>query len=371
MNTRINKQTIGENIYLNINLINPITSTQQIDALFSKTLQTAVVDNPSDYNLIISRFSIPASSVPIFHFQTRGFPANTNINQGIYSIVIGYNGLFTAPTYLQWVPQTFIPPLITTFSALQPNQDESDTYYFNYSYVNLSNMVSTALQSAIASGSGFLPTGVNAYMIYNPQSGYYSLLGTANMFHSTNPTDPLNVQIYFNTPLQLFFTGFKNIHKAFNSVNGQDELILIENDLNNSSTTQDGFNPNIPIGYYQIQSEFNNDSSLQSLTRILMVSNAFGGVVPQSELNSTIPSSYLNVITDFIPEVSTMNGTYRSKFQYYAGSEFYRRTLTQINPLTTIALDFLFQGRTATHFHHLVLNPGDVLSITFIFEKKK
>jgi hypothetical protein len=49
-------------------------------------------------------------------------------------------------------------------------------------------MKTTAIASA-----GFLPPGVEAYMTYNNQSGYYSLFGTQNLFHSTNT---LNVQLF-------------------------------------------------------------------------------------------------------------------------------------------------------------------------------
>lgn len=367
--SRINKNYSGENVYLNINLINPVTSTQVVPAIFTQNLQYPIVDNPSEYNLIITRVDIPASAIPIFHFQTLPFP-NTDVNKGVYSIVLGYNGNFTAPIYLEWIPQSFNQPRVPVFSALQPNQDELDPYYYNYSYVNLSNMVNTAIQAAITSGIGFLPAGMDLYMIYNNQSGYYSLVGTQNMFHSLNPFDPLNVQIYFNSPLQLFFTGFKNIFKSFNSINGQDHLILIENDRNNSSTTQDGFNPNIPAGYYQIQSEFNNDFSLQSLNRLIVTSNSFGGVPSQNEVSTENNPSYLNVLIDYVPKPSTRNGIYRSDFIFYNEGEFERKALTSINPLSNISLTFLYQDRDSSQLQVILLIPGETLNIQFLFEKK-
>lgn len=366
----VTRESKEENIFVNINIVNPSTNTFSQNASVSKTLNTPLVDNPSEYNLIISRFSIPGTAIPLFHFFAQPFP-NTDVNVGVYTITIGYNGNFTAPINLRWLPQTFTQPIIPAFSLMNISQIETDPYYFDYSYVNIATMVTSALRTAILAGIGFLPAGVDAYMIYNNQSGFYSLLGTQNMYHSSNPFDPLNVQIWFNTPLYQLFTGFKSIHNSFNSGNGRDELILIENNLNNAPNTQDGFNPNIPAGYYQIQTEYNSDSTLVALRRILMVSNSFGGVVPQSEVNTSANNSYLNVITDFVPVSSVQTGSYRSAFQYYVQSEFYRRMLTNTNSLSNLSIDFYWYGRTGTVLQPLILNPGDALSIQFIFERKK
>ena len=367
---RVTKDVRDENIFLNILITNPVTSTTNIPCAITETLQSPVVNNPSDHNLIISRISIPGDSIPIFRFLTRGYPLSTDPNEGIYSVVISYNGFNTPPVYLEYIPQVFFPPAIPVFSATQPQQDYNDSYYDIYSYQLLADMVTEAIQGALTLGASFLPAGVNAYMIYTANTGFFSILGTQNMYHSIVPVDPLNVQIWFNTPLATLLPAFQYGFIGSNTPNGRDCLILVKNNLNNSPTTQDGFNPNIPTGYYQIQTEYNGDSNLQTLSRILLTSNAFGGVVPQSELVSGTSSSYLNVIADFVPAVSVANGSYRSKFQYFSQSEFFRRHLTSSSPLSSISLALYWQDRTS-FIHPLILYPGTFCSIQFIFEKKK
>jgi len=371
MKTSVTKEITGENVYLNINMANPLLSPISIKAAFSQTLNQAIVDKPSDYNLILSRFSIPGTAIPIFIFKTLGYPATTDINQGLYSVSIQYNGSTTAQTYLEWIPLALVPPYVPVFSALQPNQSNDDPYYFNYSYHNLADMVTIAIRAAITAGSGFLPGGTDAYMIYSDEAGFFSILGTQGMYHSKDPTDPLNVRIFINTPLASLLTGFKFVHNGVNTANGLDEAIIVQDNLNNSPTTQDGFNPNIPDGYYQVPQEFSADSSLEKLTRIVVTSSAFGGVVPQSELSTLSTSSYLPIIADFVPSASTMAGSYRSRFQYYAQSEFFRRQLTQSSPLVSIALHFYWQSLSDSDFHEPYIYSGEVLSIQFIFEKKK
>jgi len=365
---KITTETKGDTIFLNVNLSNPQSSNQLINASISSTLRNPILDTPSDYDLIISRFSIPGRATPLFFFETNPFP-NTNVNQGIYSVVIEYQGQLSDRVFLNFTPETLTPPNIPVFSALVPNQNPNDLYYYAYSYQNLANMITTAIKTAIGTAP-FLPPDTDAYCIYNNLSGFFSFLGTKNMFSSNDPLDPNNVRIWLNTPLANFFTGLRTIHNTYNGLDGKDEMLLISNERNNDFNTQDGFNPNIPDGYYQTQLEFNSDSSLESLTRIIICSNGFGGVVSQAEVSdANSQGTYRNVLADFLPTVSTSNGSYRTKFQYFAQSEFFRRTLTQKLPLDTLQMDFFWQGIKPGLFRPLVLEPGDVLSIQFIFQK--
>ena len=358
----------GETVFLNITLNNPEGAKAPVNASISTMLQNAIVDDPSSYRLIISRFSIPAKAIPLYFYQTLPFP-NTNVNKGIYSVSIGYNNTYTAQVYLELIPESFQQPQVSTYSLESPNQSQQDSYYYMYSYQNLATMITKAIRAAIAAGAGFLPAAVDAYMTYQPSTGLFNLLGTQNMANSDNVFDPLNVSIWFNTPLANFFTGLRTTINTYNSLNGRDEMVSIVNLLNNSSATQDGSNPNIPVGYYQLTSEFNSDSSLQELARIIVVSNSFGGIASQSEVTPSNSGSYQNIIADFVPQASEAAGQYRSKFQYYAQSEFYRRTLMDKTPLNQLQFSFLWQGTSPNVYRNIILRPEDVLSIQFIFER--
>ena len=70
----VTRESKEENIFVNINIVNPSTNTVTQNASVSKTLNTPLVDNPSEYNLIISRFSIPGSAIPLFHFFAATIP---------------------------------------------------------------------------------------------------------------------------------------------------------------------------------------------------------------------------------------------------------------------------------------------------------
>jgi hypothetical protein len=332
------------NVYLNATITNDVLGKDSFPATLNRVLQDPVLDNPSLYDMVITRFSIPGRSIPLFNFQVQRYP-NTDINKGIYSLGMESMGISTAPIYLEWIPQTLNPPQIPTFSITNPGPAKDDSYYENFSYQNLVNMINIALAQA---SSGF--AGVDCYMTFDAETGLFSLYGK-NM---------QNVKLWFSSPLQLFFLGFKNVHKAYNSPSGQDEMILFEDNRNN-----------VLNGFVRNTTEFNGDCNLQALSRILLLSSSFGGVSPQAEVydsqNEYFP--YQSIITDFIPEASTQTGSYRSKFQFYVGSEFQRRTLTSSSPMINVHLEFVWQCR-ASKMHPLRLQPGDNLSIQFLFTKK-
>ena len=341
------------NTYLNVVINNPIDSKVAIPAQLQTTLRTPIVDVPTDHNLIVSRFSIPASSIPLFIFRP------LEENTGIYAVGFEYQGQSTPPVYLEWLPQSFSNP-------------SDPTYFYNYSYQNLASMVNAALKTANTYVQvNYSWPSFDVYMTYTNNTGYFNLLGTTNMFNSNDVNDPNNIRIWFNTPLARCFQGFKSYFNKFNAPDGRDEMILIANNLNNSQASQDGFNPNIPADYYQIPFEFNSDANLQTLSRIIVTSNGLGGVSSQAEVSTGLQGgTYANVLTDLVPVATPNNGAY-NKYQYYVQSEFYRRSLSQINPLTEIQLNFFWQSDFGAPPTQLTLNPGDTLNVQMIFEAKK
>lgn len=374
MKTTITRDEQGDTIYLNINVNNDfLLSSQALPLSFFQSLQTPLLLKPDDYDLIVTRVDIPSRSLPHFVFQALPFP-NTDINKGVYSVVIGYQGQYTAPHYLELITETLVPPQIATFSAVQPRQNYLDTYYYVSSYKNLATMITGALRDAITEAATFptpIPVGVHAYMIYTPNSGLFSILGTQNMFNSNDPFDPLNVQIYLNTPLANMLPSFNLINNGYNLPSGRDELVLITNQLNNDHTTQDGFNPNIPDGYYQIQQEYNSDSSAQSLTRILLESSSMGGVRQQVDVSNAPGGAYKAIILDFVPTAQNIPGSLQSRIQYFVNSEFMRRTLTSSQPFTEIQFAMYWTGHRPERSRPLLLVPGDNASLQLCFEKRR
>ena len=352
----MNVQKSDKNVFLNVVINNPIDAPAAIPAQIQTTLRNPLVDVPKDYNLVVTRFSIPASSIPLFIF--RNSLNFRDPDTGIYSLGFEYQGQSTPPIHLQWLPQSFSKPS-------DPN------YYFNYSYQNLADMVTNAFTVAHAYVVENLDwPDFGCYMTYSVSSGYFNIIGSASMASTNQRDDTNNIRIWFNTPLARCFQGFKSFSNTVNAPDGRDEMILIANYLNNAQSSQDGFNPNIPASFYQIPFEFNSDANLQTLSRILITSNGLGGVVSQAEVSTGLQGgTYANILTDLIPSASPSNGAY-NKYQYFVQSEFYRRSLTQINPLTEIQLNFYWQADFGASPNLLFLEAGDTLNVQLILEAK-
>lgn len=369
LNSTISQGKSGDTIYVNINLTNPQMSTKAVNAVLNNNLQEAIIDKAEDYRIVVSNFSCSGRALPILYFETIPYP-NTDIDLGLFSVVLTYRGFTTGVVNLRWLPETFTPPLVREFTPITPTADPSDPYYYNYSYSNISAMVTRALQDAIGLGGGFLPEGTDAYMTFNTTTGYYEIFGTQNMFNSLDIFDTENVGIWFNTPLAKALSGFKTAVRGYNSPEGLDELIIVSDNLNNTHDVD----PSIPVGYYKIPFEFNADSNLQSLTRIVVTSPSFP-VVAQvqvsaiSSLQNSTTGAYDNIIFDFIPATSTANGSYRGKFQYFVQSEFFRRQLTAKGAIQDLQFNFLWEGINAGVLRPLVLEPCENLQLRIMFEK--
>lgn len=369
--TFVTRSEVGDSVFINFSIHNASTATKQLEANIQTILQQPIIENPSEYTFSVIRVEVPSDAIPIFVFEAAPFP-NTDINLGIYTITIEYNGQSSAPFPIYFEPTTLIPPIVPVFSAENPKQLKNDPYYNVTSYQQLCRMLNTTLEQVIAlSALILLPlTDVHAYSIYSPNNQLFSILGTANMFSFYNMLDPDNVRIWFSTPLAKLFSSFNYFHNGFNRADGRDEAIIVADLLSNSAVDQDGFNPNIPDGYYQMQQEYLGDANLEELQRVLVKSPSFGGVTPTSEIQIGSRGQYDNIIFDLIPVVSTANGSYRSKLQYFLQSAFIERYMSQQTPLVSISFNFLWEGNDPDSIRPILLNPGRTLRMLTVFKKK-
>lgn len=383
LKTSIDLEKKNENIFMNVTIINPGFNTEEMTASVNQVLQTPILDNPSEYNVILTRFSAPGRGIPLVRAITLGYRAAENpggdVNLLIYSVNIGYHNNAILPIYLILNPQTFSPPQISTFGPppLPRTQNLDDPYYDIKSYQAVATMVTNALRAAIAQyniefPADTLPAGTDCYMTYDADSGLYSLIGTAGMANSNDPSDPNNVQVWFNTPLQNWFIAFQNIHNSYNSFNGRDELILIQNNENNALYDPTIVPPAAPVTIaYQMKSEFNSDANMEALSRIICRSTGMGGIVQQSEVSNIPTFQYSQVIFDFIPAASTAPGSYQGFIQYFNTGEFQKRQLTSNTPLSSIDMTFTFLGYGGINQRPINLQPGDKLTFQILFEKIK
>src|SRR5574337_755710 len=101
-------------------------------AVFQQQLNQVLIQNPNDYSVAITRFNIPTSRIPIFVAEIQPFP-NTDPDNTIYSVAIGYNGAFSPETFVQYQTSTLSIPTPPNLTVDNPNQQNSP-YYYVYTY---------------------------------------------------------------------------------------------------------------------------------------------------------------------------------------------------------------------------------------------
>ncbi|ACF17002.1 V18 [Sputnik virophage] len=129
-------------------------------AIFQAQLTQPIVHNPSEYFLSVVRFSIPTQNIPLTIPQIQPYP-NTNVNNTIYSVSIGYNGTYSSQNFVQFDPSLTSPniPAPNAPTVTSPNV-EVTPYYYIYDYSTFLQMINTALENAFNEISA--PVGADA-----------------------------------------------------------------------------------------------------------------------------------------------------------------------------------------------------------------
>jgi hypothetical protein len=187
-----------------------------------------ILQNPQDYYGAIVRFSVPCFTIPLIQFLVQ--TPVLDINKGIYSFTLSYNGIYSSQHYYEYTTHILDSPVPLTGTLLQ---DFSTYYYFLYSYIYWIDFQNAALLAAFndlkALSGGALDSANAPYFNYESTTQLISLYADPLYFDQTKPNP---VRIYFNTVSQQYFNGFPFNELTVGSVNGADAFLLLKN--NNS-----------------------------------------------------------------------------------------------------------------------------------------
>ena len=140
--------------YYNVSIqFDPNSPNGETLAQFSEDRDIPILNNPSQWYMAISRFTINAESIPIFIMDQEVNPGDpTDVNFTPYSVTISYFNLVgpdlirsTFKVNIVYTPKnTFtVPNLPTATSAKSVSR-----YYYVFSYQHMIDMVNTALTAA-------------------------------------------------------------------------------------------------------------------------------------------------------------------------------------------------------------------------------
>lgn len=321
-----------------------------------------ILNKPDDYNLVITKFSLPVISLPLFIFLP-----NT------YKLTLSYNNIEYEST-VQYISQ----------SELSPTDTE---YYFVYSYDHFINMVNATFQSALTGlktlgGTGSIATSTPPKLKYNYNTKQFQLW-CESAYYNNDVSIP--IKIFVSTTFSKFFQSFNlieyvNTTRRYQFVvrnTGFNNLIANSSPSTTYNTYGSGLNPyNVAMTVIEEEYEtLNNFNSVQGVVitssmpvNAESVSSSFTGNSSGGNLPSQSSNSSLKIIAEFtIGQDAFLRG---SNLVYLPSAEYRRMDLTSQTPLTSVDFKIYWYDNQGV-FYQYKLTSYESAVVKMLFEKKK
>jgi hypothetical protein len=351
-NTFLSNNDDEDNIYYDVVIAN---NTQNVlPAEYNVSTKKVLIENPRDYYLTITKFSLPSLDIPIFEFPTTP-PAEGKIDERFF-ITIEYNGSDIS----------YMIPYIPTSNVGEFYQSPV------YCYQDFIYMINRALrQVLILAWASFGPLPVPdpnnplnpvpelIFISENEPLSFYM----PEAYLNAGVVNP--VKIYLNYALYSFFPNFQAIFNGYNT--NKSFFIIVAYDGNNYFDYSDAGTGSIYTGnYYKMRQDSATFYLWYDIKDIVITSNLpinteTIGTANQNGDYNTLP--ILTEVTttffgqpyqqktyiDYIPEpqyrlIDILDHTQLSNINF----KFYYRTKKlvlrpfYITPLTTISMKILF-----------------------------
>lgn len=358
--------------YYNVSVLNPQSNTTGglgIQAEINANNNIPICSNPEDYYASIIRFQVPGFNIPLIQFIVQ--TPVSNINLGIYSFTITDSVHTSGQTFVLYIPQIALPT--SQIPVAGTPQQNFGLYYFLYDYTFFISLLNTALATATtnyntASGN----TATAPFFFYDAPTQLITLYADKTYY---NQTAGSALKIYFNNPLRDYFVGLPYCNTSLiqaSPTGGLDNYILIT-DTHGLNETYIPPTATTGINYLKTTYQYNAYGYWSFLKSILITTNM--NVVSETfyinnptEFQNT---QYLNVLTDFLPDLGVSNGAgVSSQIYIYNAPSLYRIfEFKQKTPLYTVSLSIGYTD-TLGNFYPLYLDVGQEANFKIMFIKK-
>lgn len=364
-----------DNVYLNIDIANTNNTFFTDGAVgfpmrYTEERTEAILNNTSDYDVAVARFSIPIDGLPIILAPIQLGQTGINLTSWYVTLKYGSNyyqqALIHVPTQLGGTP---VPPIVPSTQQIQ------DQYYFYYGYYQVDDflkVLNTALATAFAAlkaaNLGIASTQPPIFL-FNYQTQLFS-------FYVQNSYVADNITLFMNETLYYKLDAIDvNFYQAEPYPNCDYSFIIYER--NQNQFVPQGYAAPIgstgPTGtaplYLQFSQNFVMTSSFPDLNDIVFttsmpvlreqVSVGFNNINNSSKTTQS-------VLTDFTLTYDTSIS--RASVQYFP--TVYRWISLQSNvPLTRVDLACFWRSSKGSLFP-LYLPPNRIANIKLYFRKR-
>jgi len=320
-------------------------------------------DHPEDYQMAITRFQIPCSSLPWTFFPSVNDDGITPDN-AYYRVSIPYkNAWYTA--YVTFVPQGGLP--------------NTDINYLGiYSIQSLVDMINQAILTAfnlvVAAYPADFPTLECAYLLYDSANGFINYIAPTVNFNSAM------LRVYFDTTLYLLFDNLFSYYYPDGVVSGTlnadaNYWLIAKNTGNNVITSAPPFGFGPASSSYEMKAEFKNLGQLSSAKSIVFTSANLpvsGEFIPTSSFNTSLntSSSFRNILTDFELLLDSPNGQgLRSIQQFYNSGEYRLIDLSGTTGIKVVDLQAYYSD-SKLRLRPIMLPVNSYCSVKILFRRK-
>src|ERR1700722_822399 len=209
------------------------SSEQFIPAKVIQTNSVEIIDNPTEWNLTIARFSISSDSIGRVYQPIGTTGGNTTLFAGLTYLGVHYDEPIVLPT------------------MNYPNGVNVQVVFDVNDFIDLINAAWAAAQVSVAGAGG--PTGYQPIMTYDPSTGLYTINSPEGYGTYTGGSGGTGVQITMSYDLWHKFQSFSAIENDPIQYNNHDVTIKVLARGDNITTLQ------YPAGttglYYQMRQD--------------------------------------------------------------------------------------------------------------------
>lgn len=327
------KKDSEDNIYYNVRIFNPYDGADVITASYSENRTVPVLENPSDYELAVLRFKVPAEVIPIFLWK----------DPSPYYITLNFDG-YDSVQQLQFIPDA------------PPNDDKFLYGPAIWSYQSFVDILNKALSDGYAdvkANRPLAPPTEAPFFTYDAKTELITL-NAEQLYDSEGvPT----ISIWANYDLFALIPSFQVKSFPVPPVNPlKFQRFRIKN--NGFNTITYNGNP-----YYQMEQEYITLALLNDFVSIVFESDS---IPVNSELLPAQKNDTRRIITDFEP-LDGVND--HQAYQFYPQGPLRYYDLKSNFPLNRIDMKVYWTDREGREFP-IYINRGDLLTLKIMFRKK-
>lgn len=324
-------------VYLNLNLTNGGRTI--INADFSQQYPQAILDNPSEWQVTVARFSMPARNIPIKTFPTR--------NTGLFVTVEPFGG----------------PPVSSEVLWTGEVNDKGEPQV--YCIYDLLRDINAALDNSW--GTALPLTTEGPFFTFEPSTGIFAMNGPVQAFPST--AGPGSAKVWISTELTYLFAGFEGVYNGVYNPDYRDFNIYIYSRGNNPYTIAG-------TTYYKMDQQGASLSAWVDLRGYIITSSALGcrnewiSLFNNAlSLQNSVNATKLPVVTDF--QIVVDNQSYAQQLYQFVPFNVNNRLIDLLSSSPLFKLDLQVYWYDASGVIRILqVGPQETVNIKLLFKKR-